>query len=143
MEGIVLKYLLDTSAWIHAVTFPAIIPDRVRKLLESEEAKGLSAISLLETAILHRLGRLKLDGSLSQFFNDGLSEDLELQELTPTIAVKTNSLPDDFQGDPFDRTIVATAAVLNLTLITSDARIREADACRVEFYPFKPSRAQK
>ena len=63
-----------------------------------------------------------------------------LLELTPAIAARTNELTDDFPGDPFDRTIVATAAVLSLTLITADPAIRAARACAVEYYPFKPGR---
>jgi PIN domain nuclease of toxin-antitoxin system len=51
--------------------------------------------------------------------------------------VRTNELPEDFPGDPFDRAIVAMAAVLNLTLITADPAIRDARACAFEFYPFR------
>jgi PIN domain nuclease of toxin-antitoxin system len=104
--------------------------------------KGLCSLSLLETAILHRLGRLKLNGTLAELFAVGLSADLRLLELTPAIAVGTNELPDDFPGDPFDRTIVATAALFNLTVITADSAIRDAHACDVEYYPFKPPRSR-
>jgi PIN domain nuclease of toxin-antitoxin system len=50
-------------------------------------------------------------------------------------------LPQNFPGDPFDRTIAATAAVLGLILITPDPKIRDARFCDVEYYPFRPSRA--
>ena len=142
MEGIGLKYLLDTAPWINGMTLPGTLPERVRRLLETDEMKGLCSVSLLETAILHRLGWLELQGTLPQFFAAGLSADLQLLELTPAIAAKTNELRD-FHGDPFDRTIVATAATLNLTLITTDPAIRDAKQCAVEFYPFKPTRAKK
>ncbi len=142
MEGIGLKYLIDTAPWINGVMLPDILPPRIRRLLETGETKGLCSVSLLETAILHRLGRLGLQGTLPQFFAAGLGADLQLLELTPAIAAKTNDLKD-FHGDPFDRTIVATAATLNLTLITSDSAIRDAKQCAVEFYPFKPARAKE
>jgi PIN domain nuclease of toxin-antitoxin system len=142
MEGIGLKYLLDTAPWINGMTLPGTLPERVRRLLETDEMKGLCSVSLLETAILHRLGWLELQGTLPQFFAAGLSADLQLLELTPAIAAKTNELRD-FHGDPFDRTIVATAATLNLTLITTDPAIRDTKQCAVEFYPFKPTRAKK
>jgi PIN domain nuclease of toxin-antitoxin system len=135
-----MKYLLDTAPWINGVTMPEVIPDRVRRLLATNSAKGLCSVSLLETAILHRLGRMKFEGRLPEFFALGLGEDVQLLELTPAIAAKTNELPEDFHGDPFDRTIVATAAALNLTLITADPAIRDARACAVEYYPFRPSR---
>jgi len=141
MEGAGVRYLLDTAPWINGVTLPQVIPERIRRLLVTEETKGLCSISLLETAMLYRLGRLELESTLERFFAAGLSSDLQLLELTPAIAVKTNSLGSGFQGDPFDRTIVATAAVLELTLITTDPAIRDSQACQVEYYPFKPSRA--
>lgn len=106
------------------------------------EIKGLFSLSLLETAILHELGRLEFDGTLGHLFAVGLSADLRVLELTPAIAEKTNQLPKEFPGDPFDRTIVATAVVLNLTLITADPVIRSARACPVECHPFRASRTR-
>lgn len=135
-----MKYLLDTAPWINAVTLPESLPKRIRHLLEEEETKGLSSVSLLETAILYRLGRLQFNGPLTDLFTAGLSADLGLIELGPDIAAGTNDLPKDFPGDPFDRTIVATAALLDLTLVTADPAIRDAACCEVEYYPFKPLR---
>ena len=142
MERPGLKYLLDTAVWINGVTLPEILPQRIRRLLETQEAIGLCSVSLLETAILHRLGRIEFEGTLADFFVAGASTDLRLLELTPAIAAGTNELPKNFPGDPFDRTIVSTAAALNLTLITPDAAIRDARACAVEYYPFKASRSK-
>jgi len=141
MEGINLRYLLDTSPWINGVILPNDLPERVRKLLAANEIKALSSVSLLETAILFRLRRLELRVTLPEFFSAGLAADLQVLELSPAIAAKTNDLSKDFHGDPFDRIIVATAAALNLTLITADAAIRDAKQCAVEYYPFKSARA--
>lgn len=133
-----MKYLLDTAPWINGVTLPETLPPRIRRLIDTADKKGLCRVSLLEAAILHRLGQLELEGTLPHFFAVGLSQDVELLELTSAIAARTNDLPEDFPGDPFDRTIIATAAILNLTLITTDPAIRDAGACAVEYYPFKP-----
>ena len=143
MARVGLTYLLDTAVWINGVTMPDVLPPRIRRLLKTEELKGLCSVSLLETAILYRLSRLELESTLTDFFTPGLSTDLRLLELTPVIAAATNDLPKNFPGDPFDRTIVATAAVLNLTLITADSVIRDAHACSVEYYPFKKSRSRR
>jgi len=141
MEGRdVMRHLLDTSPWANNVLMPEVIPARIRKLLDSAEAKGLCSVSLLECAIHHRRGRLQLKGALLEFFERGLAADIELLELTPEIASATNDLPENFPGDPFDRVIAATAKIMNLTLITCDSAIRDAQFCKVEFYPFKPSR---
>lgn len=136
-----MTHLLDTATWANSVTMPAVLPGRVRRWLEAPESKGLASVSLLECAILHRLGRLALAGTLGEFYELGLAEDIQLLELSPAASVETNALPPGFQGDPFDRAIVATARCLDLTLITADTAIRDADVCRVEYYPFRPSRS--
>ena len=137
MERFALKYLLDTAVWINGVTLPGTLAQRIRRLLQAQEAIGLCSVSLLETAILHRLGRLQFDSTLADFFSAGLSADLRVLELTAAVAAGTNDLPKNFPGDPFDRTIVATAALSNLTLVTTDAAIRDAGSCAVEYYAFK------
>ena len=134
-----MKYLLDTSVWVNRTLIPEVIPTRIRNLLRKEVC-GVCSISYLETAILHRLGRLSLAGSLEDFFASAHGQDIETLALTPTIARLTNDLPDEFQGDPFDRTIAATGRALKLVLVTADRKIRDAKFCEVEFYPFKPSR---
>ena len=140
-------YLLDTAPWVNSVTISDVIPERIIKLLARDEPKGVASISLLETAILHRIGRLNLEGTLDEFFSAALARDIEILELTPAIAAGTNQLPADFQGDPFDRTIVSTARSLGLTLITCDpairdSAIRDSEICAVEFYHFKPARGR-
>jgi PIN domain nuclease of toxin-antitoxin system len=134
-----VKYLLDTSVWVNRTLVPEVIPVRIRTLLRGEVC-GVCSISYLETAILHRLNRLDLEGSLEDFFAVAHGQDIESVELTPKIARLTNDLPEDFPGDPFDRTIAATARALKLILVTADRKIRDAGFCEVEFYPFKPSR---
>jgi PIN domain nuclease of toxin-antitoxin system len=145
MERSAVKYLLDTAVWINGLTMPEVLPPRIRRLLEDREIKGLCSISLLETAILHRLGRLDVTSTLAELFSVGLSADLKVVELTAAIATVTNELPAGFPGDPFDRAIVATATLLDLTLVTADTAIRDSRVCAVEYYPFKqqPSRTRK
>jgi PIN domain nuclease of toxin-antitoxin system len=140
MERFGVIYLLDTSPWANAVLTPEILPARIKKLLDNPQRKAICSVSLLECAILHRRGRLQLEATLADFFKQGIVAEIEVLELTPEIAAVSNDLPEDFPGDPFDRVIAATAKVLNLTLITCDAAIRDARFCKVEFYPFKPSR---
>ena len=138
-----MKYLLDTAPWVNGVTLPSVLPPRIRRIIEVEERIGLCSVSLLETAILYRLGRLEFEGAISDFFAAGLSADLRLLDLTPAVAAATNDLPRDFPGDPFDRTIVATAVALNLTLITADTAIRDAKVCAVEYYPFRTTQKSR
>lgn len=136
-----MKYLLDTAVWANAVTRPATVPARVRSLIAGEDEVGLCSVSLLEIALLHRLGKFKLSGELREFFEVALAQNVRVLELSPIVAARTNTLPPEFNGDPFDRTFAATAGELGLTAVTTDPQIRDHGRCAVEFYHFKPERA--
>ena len=137
-----MRYVLDTAVWANGVLTPAVIPERIRRILgNAKEPKGVCSVSLLECAIHDRRGRLiERPATLDDFFNRALMRDIEILELTPAIAIATNQVPESFPLDPFDRTIAATAKVMNLTLVTTDPEIRDSRICAVEFYPYQPSR---
>ena len=64
-------------------------------------------------------------GELALAFNEMLAAPgLHLVPLTPEIAVQSTRLPGTVHGDPADRILIATARVLNATLLTADAKIR-------------------
>lgn len=86
---------------------------------------ALSAVSLVEIAILYGQGKLKLNASLSDFFNEMQSNPVfSVLPLTYEIALEAALLAN--LRDPADRAIVATARVHSLTLVTSDQRIIES-----------------
>ena len=48
---------------------------------------------------------------------------VQVIELTPAIAAESTRLPGEFQRDPADQIIVATARIMKCKLVTSDERI--------------------
>ena len=94
------------------------------------EPVALSAITLLEIAILASEGKLKLNASLDELFDDLQGNPFfQVLPLTYEIASEVGSL--DALRDPADRTIVATARVHRLQLMTSDQRIIDSGLVRV------------
>jgi len=83
---------------------------------------ALSASSLVEIAILTEGPKPRFQSSLREFFDD-LSSNPAMQVLPITfdIALEVASLSP--LRDPVDRTIVATARVHRMKLVTSDQRI--------------------
>jgi len=138
-----MLHLLDTATFSANALTPQLLPAYIRKLLDTDEVKAVCSVSLLELAIHFRHKRLQLMGTLLEFFDLALAQDIALLDITPRIADATTRLPAGFPGDPFDRTIAATARVMNLTLITPDKHIRDARFCSVEFYPFRPIRTRR
>ena len=136
-----MKYLLDTAVWCHLTMDQHLVPRRLRELVAAEGEVGLASVSLLEVAILHRIGKLQLKGSLADFLAAGFVRQVQVIELSAAVALESNALPAAFNGDPFDRTVAASARVLGLVPITTDAQMRDhAGLVPVEYYPFKPGR---
>ena len=89
------------------------------------EPVGLSAISLLEVAVLAGQGKVQLNATLTEFF-EALQADpvFNVLPLTYEVALEASLLGK--LRDPADRAIVATARAHHLTLLTSDQRIIES-----------------
>ncbi len=67
-------------------------------------------------------GRLALKPDVQTWIEANLQDPIEMEPLTPAICVESCQLPD-FQGDPADRLIVATAITLGVPLFTIDRTI--------------------
>ena len=89
------------------------------------EPIALSAISLLEIAVLAGPGKVRLKASLNEFFDDLHGNPIfVVLPLTYEVALEAALLSN--LRDPADRAIVATARIHRLTLVTSDQRIIES-----------------
>jgi PIN domain nuclease of toxin-antitoxin system len=119
--------LLDTHVWIWFMLANAELAANGRNLINRAAATGrlrIAAISLWETALLASRGRVVLGQPLGQWITGAVSAPgLSIEPLLPQVAVEASSLPDPFHRDPADRLIVATARVVNATLMTRDRRI--------------------
>ena len=91
----------------------------------------VSDISLWEIAMLHTLGRIRLELPVREWLERATAPPLvERIGISPAIAAEVAALPRSFQRDPADRIIVSTARVHGATLLTCDRRI--VDAALVE-----------
>ncbi|GAB4459786.1 MAG: type II toxin-antitoxin system VapC family toxin [Anaerolineae bacterium] len=118
--------VLDTHTWIWWVDDHPKLPQSHRQTIAASQTDGVgvSAISCWEVAKLVELGRLKLTISVKDWINQALQyPGVRLLPLTPEIAIESTQLPGEFQRDPADQIIVATARIWGCPLVTSDARI--------------------
>ena len=82
----------------------------------------ISPAVLLEIELLHEIGRLR-EGATT--ISERLAEDLSIRVATERFAdVAAEALSLGFTRDPFDRLIVAHAALAKAALITQDALLR-------------------
>lgn len=91
---------------------------------------ALSAVSLLEIAVLASGQKPGLQVSLDEFFQDlNSNPTFRILPLTYEVALDVASL--SVLRDPADRAIAATARVHRLRLVTSDQRIIESKLVQV------------
>jgi PIN domain nuclease of toxin-antitoxin system len=122
-----MKYLLDTHVWIWWNTQPDKLSHKARAAIESSGDKELllSAISPWEFCKLLEKGRIGISCDPAEWISEALRmTNLRLVPLTPTIALKSTTLPQPFHDDPADQIIVATAREEIATIITKDDLIR-------------------
>ncbi len=125
-----VRFLLDTHVVVRWLSEPKrLSKNQTRTIQESVrrgEPLGLSAITLLEIAVLLSGGGTKIKSSIGELFATFEEESgFQILPLTTTVAEEAGALTG--LADPADRAIVATARVHGLRLLTSDQRIIEAN----------------
>lgn len=88
---------------------------------------GICDISLLELATLVNRGRLQLSGSFETFLRQ-IEEKFTILPIGGKACAQAVYLPERYPKDPTDRIIGATALVNEMSLITTDAAIRDSHA---------------
>jgi PIN domain nuclease of toxin-antitoxin system len=84
----------------------------------------IPSICMWEIAMLASKERISLsENTLDWIKNVTSAPGVSVQPLSPEIAYESCILPGDFQGDPADRMIVATARILDAPLLTFDNQI--------------------
>lgn len=122
------RYLLDTHVWLQYLAASADLPPSLREAIDHALGRcWLSPISIWEANMLIEKGRVRRVGKSRDWIRDAL-EALPLREAPVTFAVArevaTLTLP---HNDPADHFLAATALVYELTLMTADSRLVEAD----------------
>jgi PIN domain nuclease of toxin-antitoxin system len=118
-----LNLLLDTHILLWWLGDSPRLTKRARQAVEDAEIVWVSAISAWEIEVKRRRGLLDAPDNLERTLR---ARDLRPLNLTLAHAVAAANLPKH-HGDPFDRMLVAQAALESLTLVTSDAVLKAYD----------------
>jgi PIN domain nuclease of toxin-antitoxin system len=105
------------------------LPQKIRELLQNESATLLlSSVSVMEIALKHNLGKLKMSSEdLKQAARDMR---LGLIGFLPHHADQLFSLPSHHR-DPFDRMLIATALGDNIPLVGANRAFRKYKGLQV------------
>lgn len=112
------------------------LPKKVLAAFKSaEEASGThiwipSAVAWELSRLMRKTNRITIASSFEELIRENFFfKSLTLTELQPDDLVIAHSL--NFNRDPFDSLIVATAKRLELPLITADGEITDSNSCDV------------
>lgn len=126
-------YLLDTNALLILlfgyVTERRLSENTMKVLVESDRIY-LSIVSLWEMAIKIKLGKLKISSSMVEIAGKCVEMGIEVIPLKTSYLDKTLSLPllPDHK-DPFDRLIMATALIEDMTIVSTDEKMQRGEYC--------------
>ncbi|MFM9904351.1 MAG: type II toxin-antitoxin system VapC family toxin [Pyrinomonadaceae bacterium] len=128
-------FVTDTHALVWYTTQKTSrLSEKAREAFEnantSEIVISIPSIVLFEISMLERDGEISLqEGFLHWASRLQKKPGFHIEELTPEVAYY--SARYNFNTDPFDRIIVATAVELDLPLITKDVAITESNLVEV------------
>ncbi len=118
------RLLLDTHVWLRYLLGDRKLAARHKVLIESDAVEvWLSPISIWEAQMLIENGRIQVGLPVQEWVNRAL-QTMQVREapLTFRIAQRFRRLNLKHR-DPADRFLAATAAEMDLTLLTDDERL--------------------
>jgi PIN domain nuclease of toxin-antitoxin system len=120
--------LLDTHIFLWLLNGDSKLdPKNLKRIEDSSNSGGricISAISIWETAMLEKKGRITLAQPVDRWVEQMIRlSSAKVMELSVEILLDSCHLPGEFQSDPADRMIAATSRVHNIPLITQDEKI--------------------
>lgn len=117
-----MKVLLDTHIWLWRLLEPKRVPDGIEGVLADTATEVcLSPISVWETLVLARKGRLVLEPSPPEWVRAALRCSRPVMvPLTHEIAIRAENLEGFSSPDPADRFLVASVLVEGLTMASVD-----------------------
>ncbi len=116
-----MRILLDTHIWIWLLQSPERLGSRTRRELSNDANElWVSPVSTWEALMLHRKKRVELSPDFLAWLRQSAPGFVQAP-FTHEIVLAAELL--DMHADPADRFLVATAQVLDLTLLTADQRL--------------------
>jgi PIN domain nuclease of toxin-antitoxin system len=118
-----MKFLLDTHLLLWTVSDDPQLSAEARGIIDGAPNElYFSVVNIWETAIKHGLGKQSFLFEPRLVRTSLLRQGFRELEITSEHAIVAGSLPP-LHRDPFDRLLIAQAAVENAVLLTSDTAV--------------------
>ena len=121
-QGLYLVYLIDTNILLFSFAQTEKLSEKVKHILQTEDAVFISMASFWEIEIKRNLGKLDIPFSPKELMNYCLEQNYSILNINIEHISELEKLPK-IHNDPFDRLIICQAISENLTILTADATI--------------------
>ena len=122
-----MRYLLDTHAVIWYFEDSSKITPTVNEIIDNpKNTIYVSSVSLWEIAIKLSLRKLTVNFTFDELIDDIKNGDYCILQIDDEYLKGLLALPH-IHKDPFDRLLITTALVEDLTIITIDEKIQKYD----------------
>ncbi len=119
LQGIHVKYLLDTSALLYFFSAPSKLSARARRIVRGEKDLSVSIVSFWEIAIKQSIGKLQFSMTIPEL--ESLCQERNIKVIgLESSAIELIKMLPTIHGDPFDRLIIAQARMKDMIIVTSD-----------------------
>ena len=120
-----MMYLLDTHVALWLLEGNEKLSQKAREIIFAAENEiYISIVSAWEIAIKVSLNKLDFEGGTDVFFSSVKKYEIDIFGIKNEHIIAVEKLPY-IHRDPFDRLLVSTATVDELTIITADENIRK------------------
>jgi len=127
--------LLDTHIWLWWLLGDGQLTNLERDSLDHlaiNRFLTISWVSVWETEMLERKGRISLEPNFKTWVRNATSPDfISLLPADLEVVIAQRQLPENFHQDPADRLISATSILSGFELATHDSRIIDSGACKI------------
>ena len=114
-------YLLDTHTLLWALFKEDFLSVNAKKVILDDNDIFVSIVSLWEIAIKQSIGKLEMDESIETIVRTCKDEDFCILPIKPSHLDHLKTFLRYME--PFDRLIIAQAAIENLVIVTKEAKI--------------------
>lgn len=117
-------YLLDTCAFIWYLGNSQKLSEKAKNIIEKNHGIFLSIVALWEISIKKTIRKIEIPENTFQLARACKKEEIKILPIKLKYIERIQKLPL-LHGDPFDRIIMATAIEEDLTIVTSDSKIKQ------------------
>jgi PIN domain nuclease of toxin-antitoxin system len=119
-----MRILLDTHAFLWAITDDSRMPARVRKLMAASDC-CFSVVSIWEAVVKVQSGKMSLPLPAGPFLvSELVSSGVQILPVTLDHVLRVEKL-ELHHRDPFDRMLIAQSIEENLPVLTTDPLFRK------------------